>query len=122
MSSIRALHQLSASLVARRTLCTAATAAPLRVAGMRVAPALKNVAFRSFASSARRFGEGSSAYCQLCESSIMCNGLFLWFSRSRRYALTEAEGGIGLREGYWWSVKRYSSIPEGLPSAKCLDG
>jgi len=63
MSATRALHQLSASLVARRTLYAAATAAPPRIAGMRVAPALKNVAFRSFASSARRLAEGSSAYC-----------------------------------------------------------
>jgi len=62
MSTIRALHQLSASLVARRTLCTAATAASTHIAGMRVAPAWKNVAFRSFASSARRFAKGSSAY------------------------------------------------------------
>jgi len=53
-------------------------------------------------------------------SSVMV--YVLWFSRSRRYALTEVEGGIGLREGDWWSVKRYSSIPEGLSGARCLDG
>ncbi|KAL9710114.1 Mitochondrial acidic protein mam33 [Leucoagaricus gongylophorus] len=60
MLTVRAIHQLSASLVTRRTLRTAATAVP-RIAGMRVCSlASKNVAFRTFASSARRFGEGSA--------------------------------------------------------------
>lgn len=62
MSAIRALRQVAAPLVARRTLINA-TAVP-RVAGMRVASLAssqmsRNVAARGFASSARRFGEGS---------------------------------------------------------------
>ena len=66
MLTVRAIHQLSASLVTRRTLRTAATAVP-RIAGMRVCSlASKNVAFRTFASSARRFGEGSGAYRREC--------------------------------------------------------
>ncbi|KAF5356851.1 hypothetical protein D9756_006809 [Leucocoprinus leucothites] len=60
MSAIRALRQLAAPLAARRTLCTAATAVP-RVAGMRVASLYsRNIATRGFASSAGRFGQGST--------------------------------------------------------------
>jgi complement component 1 Q subcomponent-binding protein len=65
MSAIRALRQVAAPLVARRTICTAAP----RIAGMRVASlassqASRALSMRTFASSARRFGEGSSEfYC-----------------------------------------------------------
>jgi complement component 1 Q subcomponent-binding protein len=60
MSAIRALRQVAVPLVARRSVITAATVP--RVGGMRVASLASSrvIASRGFASSARRFGEGSS--------------------------------------------------------------
>jgi complement component 1 Q subcomponent-binding protein len=61
MSAIRALRQIAVPLVARRSAITATAAVP-RVGGMRVASlaSSRTIASRGFASSTRRFGEGSS--------------------------------------------------------------
>lgn len=123
MSAIRALRQVAAPLVARRTLCTA-TAVP-RVAGMRVASlastqASKTTATRGFASSARRFGEGSCEYFLDCVYSMNALLTNPCFSISGCCARAEASGRVELREGDGWCFGGGSSIPEGFQGTRCM--
>lgn len=124
MSAIRALRQIAVPLVARRSAITATAAVP-RVGGMRVASlaSSRTIASRGFASSTRRFGEGSSEQFVFFWSMPVRAALLNWgVFFSRRHALAKASRRVELRKGDRRRFRGSPSVPQRFQVSWCMDG